>query len=112
MKFGNPHKPPGVTAANQCEEWTKNIEIHRFHPQMAELKKVINFPVLMSPETSTISDIAAILSKEAFEGKPVVILDNDNLVVPDTVASRGMLCTTECSACKGVVHILISETNA
>ena len=88
IKFGNPHRPPGV--ANQGEDWTKNIEIHRYYPQQAEFRKVINFPVLMSAETSSISEVASVISREAFEGKPIILLDNDYLVIPDTAASRGM----------------------
>ena len=63
--------------ANQGEDWTKNIEIHHYHPQQAEFRKVINFPVLMSAKTLSISEVASVISREAFEGKPIILLDND-----------------------------------
>ena len=85
IKFGNPHRPPGL--ANQGKDWTKNIEIHRYHPQQAEFRKVINFPVLMSAETSSISKVASVISREDFA---IILLDNDYLIIPDTAASRGM----------------------
>ena len=44
----------------------------------------------MSAETSSIAEVASVISKEAFEGKPIILLDNDYLIIPDTTASRGM----------------------
>lgn len=86
VNIGQPSKPPGVVAQSK-DEWTRNIEIHRFSD--GELRKFSNFPIILTPQTASITHISSLLSHEAFQGKVVVLLDNDNLQIPDTSASRG-----------------------
>jgi hypothetical protein len=82
-----PPKKPGVSAGSAKQEWTKNIEVHHYNNGM--LQKFSNFPVILAEATATIKHVSQQLSFEAFEGNNVILLDNDNLQVPDTVASRG-----------------------
>uniref|UniRef100_A0A1X7TUX2 RING-type domain-containing protein n=1 Tax=Amphimedon queenslandica TaxID=400682 RepID=A0A1X7TUX2_AMPQE len=81
-----PAKPPAVTA-KECTEWTKNIEVN--HVSNGELKKFSNFPIILSESSATIFHVSQQLSCEVFAGKKVILLDNDNLPIPDTTASRG-----------------------
>ena len=82
-----PSKPPAV-AAKECTEWTKSIEVNQV--TNGELKKFSNFPIILSEPSATILHISQQLSCEVFAGKKVILLDNDNLPIPDTTASRGM----------------------
>ena len=84
-----PAKPPGVAA--KAIEWTKGIEVNQF--VNGGLKKFSNFPILLTEATATIA-CAEQLSNEVFSGKKVVLLDNDNLPIPETSASRGKLLWT------------------
>ena len=81
-----PAKPPGVTAANK-EDWTINIKVH--HHSNGNLIKFSNFPIILNGTTANTKQISQILSVEAFGGEKVILLDNDNLQIPDTTASRG-----------------------
>jgi hypothetical protein len=83
-----PARPPGVTSANSKEEWTKNIQIH--HYANGRLNKLSNFPVIVTESSATTKHIAQQLSQEAFGGENVILLDNDNLQVPVTTASKGI----------------------
>ena len=83
-----PAKPPGVTA-NSKDEWTKNIEVH--HHNNGNLVKFSNFPINLKESTANTRQISQLLSIEAFSGEKVILLDNDNLQIPDTTASRGQL---------------------
>lgn len=74
-----------VTAANK-EDWTKNIEVH--HHSNGNLINS-NFPIILNGTTANTKQISQILSVEAFGGEKVILLDNDNLQIPDTTASRG-----------------------
>ena len=80
-----PGKPPGVAAKNI--EWTKGIEVYHF--LNGDLKKFLNFPILLTEATASIGHVSEQLSFEVFSGKKVLLLDNDNLPTPETLASRG-----------------------
>lgn len=80
-----PGKPPGVAAKNI--EWTKGIEVYHF--LNGDLKKFLNFPILLTEATASIGHVSEQLSFEVFSGKKVLLLDNDNLPIPETLASRG-----------------------
>lgn len=82
--FVETHKPSVVLSE------TKNIEIHLYDSEKHNLVKCINIPVLISPSTATITIVSAILFLEAFQRKSAVFIDNENLTIPDTVASRGL----------------------
>ena len=82
-----PAKPPAV-AAKECTKWTKSIKVNQVSNR--ELKKFSNFPIMLNEMSATILHISQQLSCEIFAGKKVVLLDNDNLPIPDTTASRGM----------------------
>ena len=68
------------------ETWTK-ITICTFEDSL--IKKTFNLPINLSERGSTVSEVAAVVS-EAFEDEPVV-LDADNLIIPDSGGTRGML---------------------
>lgn len=68
------------------ETWTK-ITICTFEDSL--IKKTFNLPINRSERGSTVSGVAAVVS-EAFEDEPVV-LDADNLIIPDSGGTRGML---------------------
>lgn len=87
-KKTRPAKPPGVTMKESCQ-WTKSIEV--IHLSNGVLEKFSNFPILLNESSASISHISQQLSHEVFGGKDVILLDNDNLPVPDTTASRGEL---------------------
>lgn len=80
-----PAKPPGVAAKNI--EWTKGVEVYHF--LNGDLKKFSNFPILLTEATASIGHVSEQLSLEVFSGKKVLLLDNDNLPIPETSASRG-----------------------
>lgn len=83
-----PARPPGVNFAK--EEWTKNVEVCNYSKSLGGLRKFSNFPITLTESTSSIDHVSQQLSVEAFGGQNVILLDNDNLKIPDTSASRGM----------------------
>ena len=87
-----PAKPPGVTFATGKEEWTKNVEVCNYSKSLGTLRKISNFPITLTESTSSIKQVSQQLSHEAFGGQTVILLDNDNLKIPDTTASRGIIC--------------------
>ena len=52
------------------------------------IKKTFNLPINLLEKGSTVSGVAAVV---AFEEEPVVLLDADNLVIPDSGGTRGTL---------------------
>ena len=62
---------------------------HNYEDSM--IKKTFNLPINLSEKGSTVSGVAAVVASEAFEEEPVVLLDADNLVIPDSGGTRGML---------------------
>ena len=81
-----PAKPPGVLA-KKAMEWTKNIEVNQYNN--GELKKFSNFPIILTESTATIMHVSKQLACEAFAGNKVILLDNDNLPIPNTTATKG-----------------------
>ena len=83
------HKPPGVTKQESKKSvhgisWTKTVEICRFDSTDMTIKKTFNLPL-----TLTVTGVGDIASAEAFGGDPVVILDSENLRIPDSIGTRG-----------------------
>ena len=75
--------------------WTKSIEICNF--EGSELKKAFNLPVALNEKSATVSDVAEFVSDEAFEGASVVLLDSENLQIPNTIGTQGMhICKNWC----------------
>ena len=58
------------------------IEIHEF--SNGELKKTSNFPISLTPDTACIEFISAQVSVELFHGEKVILIDNENLKIPDS----------------------------
>ena len=56
------------------------------------IKKTFNLPLTLTEQTSSVSGVADIASAEAFGGEPVVILDSENLRIPDSIGTRGKPC--------------------
>ena len=94
------HKPPGVSKQDSNKEkrapgrpsgssWTKTIEICRFDCSDMAIKKTLNLPVTLTNQTSSVTGVGDIVSAEAFGGDTVVILDSENLRIPDSVGTRG-----------------------
>uniref|UniRef100_A0A1X7TA93 RING-type domain-containing protein n=1 Tax=Amphimedon queenslandica TaxID=400682 RepID=A0A1X7TA93_AMPQE len=75
--------PPGTL---KNESWRKNVEICSVSEGKA--KKTCNHPVTLTPATACIEAVSNIVSVEAFEGNDVVLLDKDNLRIPDNKTTR------------------------
>ena len=67
------------------------MEICCYDSETASLKKAFNLPLMLREQTATINNIADMTSAEAFEGESVVLLDADNLRIPDSIGTRGMI---------------------
>ena len=81
--------PARPASASKELEWTKTIEVSQV--TNGEMKKLSNFPVALNEASANIIHVSQQLSSEVFGGKSVILLDNDNLPIPDTVASRGKI---------------------
>ena len=87
---GKTSKPPGVTMADKKEVvWQKTIEICAFNESL-QLEKQMNYPLDLTPATANITSVSDILSADVFNGQACVLLDVDNLKIPDSVTTRGM----------------------
>ena len=91
-------RPPGVTKQEARKHgagnsWTKTVEICRYDADTTAIKKTFNLPLTLTEQTSSVPGVADIASAEAFSGEPVVIIDADNLRIPDSVGTRGKSCT-------------------
>lgn len=69
-------------------EWIKRIEICDLEGSV--LKKIFNLSVSLTEQSATVSSIAEFVSEEAFNGAAVVLLDSENLEIPDTIGTRGV----------------------
>ena len=88
------NKPPGVTKQEKksslsVPSWTKTLEICSYDVQESVFKKTFNLPLTLTEDTSTVNKVADIASAEAFGGDAVIILDSDNLRIPDSAGTRG-----------------------
>ena len=92
------NKPPGVMKQGQCrksgkghgEAWTKTTEICKYDQEENAIKKTLNLPITLNEMTVSVSGVGEIVSTESFEGEEV-ILDSDNLKIPDSAGTRGKL---------------------
>ena len=73
------------------QSWTETVEICCYELSSACIKKTFNLPLTLNENTATVTRIADITSAEAFEGDAVVLLDSENLQIPDSVGTRGMI---------------------
>ena len=88
------HKPPGVAKQESKKSvygnsWKKIVEICRFDSADVTIKKTFNLPLTLTEQTSSVMGVGDIASAEAFGGDPVVILDSENLRIPDSIGTRG-----------------------
>jgi hypothetical protein len=90
------NKPPGVAkqeglsrkpGKGHGEAWTKTIEICTYDDSTYAMRKTLNLPITLSEKTASVNRVAEIVS---FEGEEVVLLDSDNLKIPDRAGTRGM----------------------
>ncbi len=92
LSRGKTNKPPGVTMSDNkvkqviCQ---KTMEIHAFKDSCQAVEKVLNYPLELTTATANISSVSEILSTEVFNGEPCVLLDVDNLKIPDSSTTRG-----------------------
>ena len=86
--------PPGVAKQEAAKRsignsWTKTVEICRYDEVDMAIKKTFNLPLTLTEQTSSVPGVADIASAEAFGGEPVVIIDSENLRIPDSIGTRG-----------------------
>ena len=93
-------KPSGGGGPGQS--WTKTVEICCYELSSSCIKKTFNLPLTLNENTATVTRIADITSAEAFEGDAVVLLDSENLRIPDSVGTRGIVISFEGST--GCMH--------
>ena len=72
------------------QSWTKTVEICCYELSSACIKKTFNLPLTLNKNTATVTRIADIISAEAFEGDVVVLLDSENVRIPDGLGTRGI----------------------
>ena len=63
------------------------MEVCSYDMSSDSIKKNFNLPIILAESTANVSRIA---SAEACDGDSVLILDSDNLRIPDSVGTRGM----------------------
>lgn len=71
--------------------WTKTVEVCVFDICSSTIKKTFNLPLTLTESTASVTKISDITSAEAFDGDCVVLLDSENLRIPDNIGTRGML---------------------
>ena len=82
--------PEFINNSESSETWRKSIELHYYHK--GSLIKGTNYPVILNVTSSSIlNDIDAKISAECYYGKDVVLLDNDNLLIPRNSCTQGRL---------------------
>ena len=68
--------------------WIKMIEVYDFNG--IGLRKICNLPVPLTEQSSSVSSVSQLVSQETFAGAAVVLLDWENLRIPDAVRTRGI----------------------
>ena len=68
--------------------WTKNVEICSL--EGTTVKKSHNLPIYFKKGTASVASVSEFVSQEAFDGNAVVLLDAENLKIPDTIGTRGI----------------------
>ena len=56
------------------------------------IKKTFNLPLTLTEQTSSVTGVGDIASAEAFGGDSVVILDSENLRIPDSISKYNIVC--------------------
>ena len=51
------------------------------------MRKTLNLPITLSEKTASVNPVAEIVSLESFEGEEVVLLDSDNIKIPDSAGT-------------------------
>ena len=72
-------------------EWMKSVEILKWNHSDLLWEKISNLPVRLTEDTANVPDISAVVSRDAFDGKEIVLLDFDFLHILDISSTRGML---------------------
>ena len=85
-------KPPGVAAqegARACQEtqWSKTVDVCAWDGVKCDWK-ICNLPLALSDSSASIDGVSRLVSSEAFDGCPVVLLDADNLKIPDSAGTK------------------------
>ena len=70
-------------------EWRKIFEVCDLVNN--EIRKKFNLPVTLTPYTANIEYITNCISVDMFNGEDVVLLDNENYKIPNTLATNGNL---------------------
>ncbi len=65
------------------------MEICSYDKSYDSIKKKFNLPIILTESTASVSQIVGIVSAEGFEGDSVVILDSQNLRIPDSNGTKG-----------------------
>ena len=72
------------------ESLDENDWICTYDDSTYAMRKTLNLPITLSEKTASVNRVAEIVSLESFEGEEVVLLDSDNLKIPDSAGTRGM----------------------
>ena len=70
--------------------WTKSVGICSYDVSSDSIKKNYNLPIILTENTASVSKIADIVSAEGFDEDPVVVIDSENLRIPDSKGTKGM----------------------
>ncbi len=65
------------------------MEICSYDKSYDSIKKKFNLPIILTESTASVSQIVGIVSAEGFEGDSVIILDSQNLRIPDSNGTKG-----------------------
>ena len=68
------------------------MEVCLYDMSSDSIEKNFNLLIVLAESTANVSRIADITFAEAFDGDSVLILDSDNVRIPDSVGTRGMHC--------------------
>lgn len=69
--------------------WTKTVEVCCYDKSTSTVTKTFNLPLTLTEQSASVNKIADLTSAEAFDGDAVVVIDADNLRIPDSVGTRG-----------------------
>ena len=82
-------RPREVTSRCVGSAWIKIIHVCDFDGLL--LRKICNFPVPLTEQSASVASVSEFVSREAFGGAAAVLLDWENLKIPDTVGTRGII---------------------
>ena len=69
--------------------WNKNIEICEYSDH--DWIKQFSLPIRINDDTANVENVTKMVSDEAFNGEPIVLVDTDYLRILDTPGTRGEL---------------------